>query len=309
MSHKLSRTNKSDRWRLSGRVDARTEKSVLKNSGKAGKGSRNAYADKGKKSPGRSWSKKLRLPSLGMLKTAFGLTLCLAVGAALLLGLGVGSLYLYRFATTSPFFATKQVDVMGNVRLSREMVQDLAGVHPGDNSLAVSIAKVERALLNTPWVEDVSVKRLLPDRFMIRVHERMPSFWVRKDGVLYYADAKATIIAPVETSNFMSLPTLVVEAGAEESLAELEGYLKDLKSGNFPVEFGAVSGLSLSPGKGIELNLDDREMRLSLATDDWQGNLERLGITLGDLARRNELGSVREVRAADGNVWVIKREP
>lgn len=219
--------------------------------------------------------------------------------------MALGSLWLYRFATTSPFFSTKQVDVVGNVRISREMVQDLAGVHEGDNSLAVSIAGVERALLQTPWVEDVSVKRLLPDRFVIRIHERMPSFWVRKDGVLYYADAQGAIIAPVETSNFLSLPTLSVEPGSEDVLASLDEYLKDLKSGRFPVEFGAVSGLNISPGKGIELYLADREMRLSIATDDWSGNLERLSITLGDLARRSALGPVREIRAADGNVWVI----
>ena len=304
-----ARLGRPDRLRYSGKVDTRTARSSLKNTGKSNKRSRNSYAEGTKKrSSGWSWP-KVRLPGLGFVRSVFGVLLCLVIGGAVLLGLGVGSLQLYRMATTSPFFATKQVDVLGNVRLSREMVQDLAGVHVGDNSLAVSIARVERALLNTPWVEDVSVKRLLPDRFVIRVHERMPSFWVRKDGVLYYADAKATIIAPVETSNFMSLPTLQVEPGSEEALADLEMYMKDLKSRSFPVEFGAVSGLNISPGKGIELYLEDREMRLSLATDDWQGNLERLGITLGDLARRNELGSVREVRAADGNVWVLKSAP
>ena len=233
--------------------------------------------------------------------------LCAVVGCVLLLALGVGTLRLYRFATTSPFFATRQVDVVGNIRISKEMVLDLAGVHVGDNSLAVSIARVERALLQTPWVKEVSVKRLLPDRFIIRVHERMPSFWVRKDGVLYYADAKGAVIAPVETNNFLSLPTLVVEPGGEDVLDELDEFLKDLRSGRFPVEFGAVSALNISPGKGIELYLEDREMRLSIATDDWTGNLERLSLTLGDLARRNALAPVREIRAADGNVWVINR--
>lgn len=309
MSYKLGKTERPDRFerlRSSGKQESRLARVGVKSSGKGNKRSRNSHAEGGKKHSSRKWRIKFSLPGLGGLKSLLGLLLCFVVGAGLLLGLAVGSLQLYRYATTSPFFATKQVDVAGNVRLSREMVLDLAGVHVGDNSLAVSIAKVERALLGTPWVQDVSVKRLLPDRFIIRVHERMPSFWVRKDGVLYYADAKATIIAPVETKNFMSLPTLQVEAGAEDGLGDLEKYLRDLKSGSFPVEFGAVSGITLSPGKGLELYLEDREMRLSLATDDWEGNLERLSITLGDLARRNELGVVREVRAADGNVWVIR---
>lgn len=308
MSLKLGRQERSDRFEKlrHSKPDSKLSRVGVKSSGKSNKRARNNYGGSPKARTLGSWMPKISLPGFGAFKTLLGILLCCFVGGAVLLGVALGSLHLYRYATTSPFFATRQVDVAGNVRLSREMVLDLAGVHVGDNSLSVSIAKVERSLLKTPWVEGVSVKRLLPDRFMIKVHERMPSFWVRKDGVLYYADAKATIIAPVETSNFMSLPTLHVEPGAEDALTELERYLRDLKSGSFPVEFGAVSGITMSPGKGLELYLEDREMRLSLATEDWEGNLERLGITLGDLARRSELASVREVRASDGNVWVIK---
>ena len=54
--------------------------------------------------------------------------------------------------------------------------------------------------------------------------------------------------------------------------------------------------------------LEDREMRLSIATDDWSGNLARMGIALGDLARRRELQNVRQVRAASGNVWVLSNK-
>lgn len=268
--------------------------------------SRNAYASSGRGSKKRKLFKGFTWPSLSRLGGMGGIFLCTLIGGTVLFGLGVGTLHLYRYITTSHFFDTKHVDVSGNVRLSREQLLDLAGLKVGQNSLAMSIARAERALLSTPWVEEVSVKRLLPDRFVIKVKERVPSFWVRKEGVLNYANTEGTIIAPVETANFLSLPTLEVEAGSEEVLEHLTEYIKDLQMGRLPVEFGAVSAISINPGRGIELFLEDRNMRLSLAEDDWKGNLERLGATLSDLARRNELGSVREIRAADGNVWVIK---
>jgi len=50
-------------------------------------------------------------------------------------------------------------------------------------------------------------------------------------------------------------------------------------------------------------------MRLSIATDDWEGNLSRLSLTLGDLARRHELRNVREIRSVNGNVWVLLNQP
>ena len=253
---------------------------------------------------GRHWQSHF-----GGLKTVAAVFCLLAAACAVLAGVCALSIWLYRVATTSEFFATRHIDVAGNVRLSREMVLEFGGISEGGNCLAVSIAEVERRLLETPWVEEVSVKRLLPDRFVIRLKERMPSFWVRQDGVLYYANEGGSPIAPVESENFLSLPTLRIEEGAEDARPYLARLLHDLQRGALPVEAGAIAAVNLSPGRGVEIYLEDREMRLSIATDDWDGNLARLGVTLGDLARRHELKNVREVRALNGNVRVILNRP
>ena len=142
----------------------------------------------------------------GRVQRFFCVLLLLAGLVAAVAGLCAGSIWLYGKATTSDFFATRHIDVAGNVRLSREMVLQYGGLKEGENSLAVSIAEVERKLRATPWVEEVSVKRLLPDRFVIKIKERMPTFWVHKDGVLYYANESGEAIAPVESRNFLSLP-------------------------------------------------------------------------------------------------------
>lgn len=226
--------------------------------------------------------------------------ICLAVALA-----GAASLWLYGKAITSDFFTTRHIDIAGNARLSREMVLQYGGLSEGDNSLAVSIADVEKNLRATPWVEEVTVKRLLPDRFIIKLKERMPSFWVHKDGVLYYANNRGEIIAPVESANFLSLPTLRMEPGSEEAVPFLSRFLKDIQNGKLPIEAGAIASVTLSPARGVEIYVEDRELRISVAVDDWEENLTRLGIALGDMARRGELGGAREVRATDGNVWII----
>ncbi len=242
------------------------------------------------------------------IKSILAVTLAVLGTALAVAGVGAVSLWLYGKAVTSDFFTTRHIDVAGNVRLTRNMVLQYGGLSEGDNSLGVSIADVERNLRATPWVEEVSVKRLLPDRFVIKIKERMPSFWVRKDGALYYANEKGEIIAPVESKNFLSLPTLQVLPGGEEALPFLGRLMKDMRNGLLPVESGSIASVTASPSAGVEIYLEDREMRLSIAIDDWDGNLSRLGIALGDLARRRELGSVREARAVDGNVWIIRNQ-
>ncbi len=272
---------------------------------KSAQGKRKARALAQQKKSAFRWSNVLT-KSYGFLKYATVTFLSVCICLVFLCGMGVSFLWLYKEATSNDFFATVGIDVVGNVRMSRQMVLDLAELKVGDNSLNVNIAHVEHALLQTPWVEQVSVKRILPDRFVIHIQERMPSFWIRRDGVLYYADVKGKLIAPVETKNFVSLPTLEVGYGMQNMIVHLENYLNDLKSGKIPVDYEAVSALRLSEGKGVELYLDDREMRLCIALEGWSENLERLSMTLGDLARRKELSRVREILSADGNVWVIQ---
>lgn len=237
-----------------------------------------------------------------------GVLIAALITVCVLLLLLKGSVWIYDAVLTSDTFTTRHIDVSGNVRLTRDMILRLGGLHEGENSFAVSISDVERRLRSTPWVEDVSVKRLLPDRFVIKIGERMPSFWVRHDDRLYYANDRGEIIAQVESDNFMSLPMLTIEPGGEDAIPYLSRLMKDMRSGALPIEVGAIATVDVSPSKGVEIYLEDREMRLSLAPDDWEGNLSRLGVAIGDLARRRELGMVQEARAADGSVWVSLRQ-
>ena len=249
---------------------------------------------------GRLWAWLKRL----VLFTAFLCVLVLSLVAVYRF-----SLWLHGWLHTSPMFVTRHIDITGNVRLQRDAILHLGGLKEGDNVFEVSVAAVERRLRTTPWVEDVSVKRVLPDQFVIRLRERLPSFWVRRQGRLYYSNDRGEIIAPVESDNFMSLPILSIEAGCEDAIPYLSRLMRDIRDGRLPVEAGAIATVDVTAARGVELYLEDRELRLSLAPDDWNGNLQRLGATIGDLARRRELGQAREVRASRDSVWVVLRQP
>ncbi len=251
----------------------------------------------------------LKLPAgsvkkLGSFKGIAISALFLMIASCILVCVGFVFLWAYDWATTSSLFATRHVDVSGNVRLSREMVLHYAGVREGDNSLAVSIGDLERRLRETPWVDSVSVKRFLPDRFVIKVQERMPSFWVRRDGVLYYANERGQAIAQVESENFLSLPTLALEDGMDVAPEWIHHLMQELQGGALPLEVGSIAEISVSRAKGAEIWLEDRSLCLTLAADDWKGNLRRMALTLSDLAKRQELRNVREIQAAHGSVWV-----
>lgn len=229
----------------------------------------------------------------------------LACGGAALLGLVLGGLQLHRLATTSDFFAIRRIEIRGIAHFKREAVLEAAGLHEGTNSLTVSIADVEAGVRNNPWVAEVAVKRRLPDAFEIRIKERSPVFWMRKDGILYYADNRGAIIAPVDAGNFLSLPTLEIMPGGDALLPRLDELARAFQSARLPVDMAGVSLFRVSAAKGFEVFIENRNLVLCIAAEDWDLNLRRLGEVLMDLARRGELKAAREVWAADGNVWVV----
>lgn len=234
-----------------------------------------------------------------------------AVGLALaVVGfLTVGLLYGYRYLTNSSYFALKNLDIAGNLRLSSREVLDTAGIHEGSNSLLVSIADVERKLAGNPWVAAVSVKRSLPDGISILLTEREPHFWMRHGGTLYYADAQGNLIVPVSADKFASFPALTVESGAEDMKARLPELLASLAASRLTVDVAAPSVVRLSPGRGVEVVLENDRLVLSIGQEEWADNLVRLAATLADVARRGEMKDVREVRVHGARVWVIKKVP
>ena len=241
----------------------------------------------------------------GRLKTLCLWTLGLGLGCAALFGLAVGGLQLHRIATTSDFFAIHKIEIRGAAHFKREAVLAAAGLKEGMNSLTVNISDVEQGVRDNPWVAEVAVKRRLPDAFEIRIRERAPAFWMRKDDTLYYADNKGAVIAPVDVGNFLSLPTLEIMSGGEVLLPQIDELARAFQAARLPVDMAGVSLFRVSAAKGFEVFIENRNLVLCIAAEDWDMNLRRLGEVLTDLARRGELKAAREVWAADGNVWVV----
>ena len=223
--------------------------------------------------------------------------------------LSLGLLYGYRFLTTSPYFTLKSVEIQGNSRLSSREILENSSLSEGANTLALSIADVEQHLARDPWVKEVSIKRILPNRLVIGISEREPAFLVLLQNGMYYADEQGSIIAPVTPNQFTPLPTLEVEKGAENSTAYLPELIRHIRETGLPLGGKNITFVRLSASRGVELYIDDSRLKLSVGLEEWLDNLNRLSRTLEDLNRRKEIQGVREIKAYGSNVWVEKTKP
>lgn len=87
-----------------------------------------------------------------------------------------------------------RIVVRGNSHLTGGEVQQLAHDLYGRNILVADLAGQRRAILDSPWVAEAALRRVLPSTVEIAVVERRPAAIGRIDQQLYLIDREGTII-------------------------------------------------------------------------------------------------------------------
>ena len=87
-----------------------------------------------------------------------------------------------------------KVTVRGTERLSSGEVQQLAHGLYGSNILTVDLARYRRAILDSAWVADAALRRVLPSTIEITVSERKPFGISRLGSQLFLIDRDGTVI-------------------------------------------------------------------------------------------------------------------
>jgi cell division septal protein FtsQ len=91
-------------------------------------------------------------------------------------------------------FRVDQIHVRGNHRLSNGEVRAMLDGLRGRSVLAVDLGEWRRALLNSPWVADASLRRTLPSTVDVVILERAPLGIARIKGSLYLVDDRGAVI-------------------------------------------------------------------------------------------------------------------
>jgi cell division protein FtsQ len=88
----------------------------------------------------------------------------------------------------------RRINVHGNVRLSVGEVQTLVGGLRGTSILTADLHRYRQRLLDSPWVADVALRRVLPSTVEVFVSERRPIGLCRLGNQVYLIDRHGTVI-------------------------------------------------------------------------------------------------------------------
>ena len=282
---------------------------ILENRKKASPKNRNKYSAREEVARPRKAAKPKRSikSSLGWITSAFSVASVVTVCAIVFVAVAISLIFVYRYFTTSEYFALKNIDVTGINNLTYSEVLAESEIETGVNSLAISIDDIEQRLIKNPWVEEISIKRALPDGLVINVKEREAKFWTLKNGVMHYTDRVGDIIGPLETDKFLALPLLEIADDSAHIAAEIEPTLHSLEVvlNALPEDFRRPALYKITQARGVEVFIEGKKLRLSLGLEDIDGNVKRVAMVLDDLIQRGELNQANEIRAHGNKVWVI----
>ncbi|OIP31661.1 MAG: hypothetical protein AUK47_22090 [Deltaproteobacteria bacterium CG2_30_63_29] len=153
----------------------------------------------------------------------FAIALLIGATAA---GLPLAAYIGYQQVLSSGYFAPKNLELEGNLRLSREAIVALAGLEEQSlNLFDLDEEAIEEALEAQPWIESASVETSLPDTVRIRVVERELLGVVNADQ-LYLVDTNGQVIEPLSSGEvrgpIISGTDLLAGAAGHEAI--LEGF-------------------------------------------------------------------------------------
>lgn len=94
----------------------------------------------------------------------------------------------------APAFQVSRISVRGNERLSLGEVLAIVDGLRGRNILTVGMDQWQQRLLASPWVEDATLRRMLPGRIDVVIRERRPIGIGRLADILYLVDERGVVI-------------------------------------------------------------------------------------------------------------------
>jgi cell division protein FtsQ len=192
-----------------------------------------------------------------------------------------------------PYFCVKEVEIKGCQKIPQEYLLGLAQIEGMPNLFTIALGEVSKRLESHPWIEEVRVRKIFPNKIFIQVEERKPVAILQLEDP-YYIDNKGVIFAPVGDRDGYNYPFLTgltrqtLEREPEESkrliMKALE-LLENLKQRRVsPLE--EISEIHMEKAFGIECFTKNEGIGVRMGWDRFGEKLRRLSIVWSDLRKR-----------------------
>ena len=175
------------------------------------------------------------------------------------------------------YFQVNEILVKGASRVSRAEILNITGVKPGDDLLKINPRELERRIGKNPWIGEVLVRVVFPDRLVISVKERKTIAVVKTDR-LFYLDQQGAILKEVGKGESLDYPIITgMEGGSlqADQIAAAVEFLRESVRFPYPA-WQDISEVHVSEVQGITFFTMNEGMEIRIGKGQYRGKLWRL---------------------------------
>jgi cell division protein FtsQ len=115
--------------------------------------------------------------------------------------------WIYVHLLGDPYFRVREVEVEGGRKIPKETLLSLTAVEGMPNLFSVKLKEVVKRLESHPWIEQVRVRKVFPNKILIQIEEKKPMAIIQLEE-LYYIDTKGEIFSLVGDRDGYNYPYL-----------------------------------------------------------------------------------------------------
>lgn len=220
----------------------------------------------------------------------------------------------YLFLSEDPFFRTREIEVEGCRKVSKEELLGLLRVEGMPNLFTLRLKEISRRLESHPWVEQVRVKKVFPNKIWIQVKEREPIAIVQLEEP-YYIDAQGVIFSPVGDQDKYDFPFLTglthqalkQDPSATQLLIKKALEFLSLVEREKRSPLKEISEIHLEKTFGLRCFSQSDHLWVRVGWGEFGEKLRRLSLVWADLKRRGI--SVTSIDCSDLRRIVAKKSP
>ena len=220
----------------------------------------------------------------------------------------------YNRLLEDPMFRAREIEVKGGQKIQKDTILSLIDLQGMPNLFTLKLREVVKRIESHPWVEQVQVRKVFPNKIWIQIEERKPIAILQLEE-LYYIDPKGVIFSPVGDGGPLNYPFLT---GLTRQILERDPvYSKHLimkaleflrivnKEKRFPAE--EISEIHMERVFGIHYFTKAEGVEVRMGWEEFGEKLQRLSVIWSDL-RKREISPV-SIDCSDLKKMVVKRSP
>jgi cell division protein FtsQ len=226
----------------------------------------------------------------------------------------ISSHWVYIRLLGDPYFRVKEVEVEGGRKITKEALLSLTVMEGRPNLFSVKLKEVVKQIESHPWIEQVRVRKVFPNKILIQVEERKPMAIIQLEE-LYYIDTRGEIFSPVGEKDEYNYPYLtgltrqVLEKDPVEAKHLISKALEllrvALQEKMPPLE--EISEIHMEKAFGIHCFTKAEGVEVKMGWEDFREKLKRLSLIWSDLKKRGY--SAVSIDCSDLKRMVVRKAP